>query len=155
MKVEHEKLNWLFNHLNEQYNFKFDCCGTKENTRCLRYPRSGKFTDINELNEIAWMNPSQEKPDFMFEHFFKIIKGGIAIYRCDNMNSNIWQDIIIPKGHWVFILNEKQNNDNFIISELKFPTAIIGIGVNLPEGLNGRVLGLSGQLIYPHARFYL
>ena len=43
----------------------------------------------------------------MFEHFFKVVIKGVAIYRCDNFETKIWQEIIFPKATWIFIPNKR------------------------------------------------
>ena len=73
----------LWNKLNSQYSFKFDCCVSEKNKKTHFY--SDDF--INEMGnviETAWMNPPFSKAREMFEHFFKVVHKGVAIYRFDN-----------------------------------------------------------------------
>jgi hypothetical protein len=135
---EWETPNWLFNKLNEQYDFYFDCCASENNTKCLLY--ATKFMEIKKLTEISWMNPPFSKAKEMFEHFFKVINKGVAIYRCDNMETSIWQKIIFPNADWIFIFDKRINYEGESGKGARFPSALIGIGVETPKEFEGSVL---------------
>ena len=124
---EWETPRWLFDFLNNQYGFRYDCCANYENRKCRVY--ADNFLSMKETNFISWMNPPFSKAREMFEHFFKTIKKGVAIYRCDNMETKIWQDIILRKADWIFIPNKRISYEGMDGKGSRFPSALIGIGV--------------------------
>lgn len=139
LRDEWQTPNWIFEPLMQQYNFDFDCCATKENTKTKEFSEHD-FQDIMELNKIAWMNPPFSKAEAMFKHFFKIVKKGVAIYRCDNLETGIWQNIIFPHADWVFFPNHRVNYEGLDGSGVRFPSALIGIGVSVPKQIQGCVV---------------
>jgi len=90
-----------FGILNNQYHFEFDCCASGDNTKCIIYYTD--FQSVGSVNGIAWMNPPFSKAREMFRHFFSVVKNGVAIYRCDNLETYVWQNEILPSASWVFI----------------------------------------------------
>ena len=113
--------------LNNQYHFTFDCCASTLNTKC------GDFTDnfeiIKNIEGPAWMNPPFSEAKNMFKHFFKVINKGVAIYRCDNMETSVWQEIILQNASWIFIPRGR-------ISYTPFDITIRGGGDTLPFSIN-------------------
>lgn len=128
---ETEQTFW--NKLDEQYNFSYDCCANHENTKCKQF--SNRFEEVNYIGEcdVCWMNPPFSKAFEMFEHFFKIVNKGVCIFRCDNMETKVWQDIIFKNASWVFIPKGRVNYTPFDISiravMTRFPSALIGFNV--------------------------
>jgi hypothetical protein len=130
---------WLFDKLNEQYNFSFDCCACDDNFKCEWY--SSDFLD--EKEEVffsSWMNPPFSKALAMFRHFFKIIRHGVCIYRCDNFETKIWQEVIFPNASWIFIPNKRIAYDGMKGSGSRFPSALIGFNVDPPKNIDGVLL---------------
>ena len=134
----------LWDTLNEQYNFTFDCCASKKNTKCLKcFTKDTSFLNVIypiSENNIAWLNPPFSKARKIFEHFFKIIDQGIAIYRCDNIETRIWQDIIFQNASWVFIPNKRIRYEGMPGKGSRFPSALIGLNVPYPTNLKGTIL---------------
>ena len=135
----------LFNILDEQYNFTFDCCATESNKKTERY--SNNFLEITKeilKEEVCWMNPPFSKAKEMFDHFFKVVTKGVAIYRCDNMETKVWQDIILPNATWIFIPKGRINytyNPNLRNGKgTRFPSALIGFNVELIKNITGNLL---------------
>ena len=134
----------LFDLLDEQYSFEFDCCATKENTKCFSY--SDDFLSVvydDEDNGVAWMNPPFSKAKQMFEHFFKVVTKGVAIYRSDNMETKIWQQTILPNCDWIFIFEGRINYEGQEGNGARFPSTLIGVGVEPPKGLKGTTLWVN------------
>jgi len=137
----------LFDKLDEQYNFDVDCCATKQNTKCKNF-----YYDFNEAtlqsmyNQTAWMNPPFSKAYDIFEHFFRVVDKGLAIYRCDNIETKIWQEIILSKADWIFIPKGRIRYDGMPGKGSRFPSALIGFGVEPPKDLIGSIFGI---LAYP------
>lgn len=138
---------WLFDNLNNQYEFKSDCCASKENTKCKHYYTKEKpFEDFSQdIVDMAWMNPPFSKASEMFEHFFKVIKQGVAIYRCDNMETRIWQEVIFPNASWVFIPNKRIAYEGMNGNGSRFPSALIGFGLEPPNTNDGKTLFIDKE----------
>lgn len=123
--------------LDNQYLFDFDCCANYVNAKCKNW--SDNFESCKELKDnICWMNPPFSKAKDMFKHFFKVVEKGVAIYRCDNMETKIWQDIILKNATWILIPKGRISYTPFDIDIRKgmgsrFPSALIGFNVDFPK----------------------
>lgn len=131
----------LFYELEKQYNFTFDCCATWENKKAYYY--SEDFLNwfdnayFKHSYHICWMNPPFSKSINMFKHFFEAVKKGVAIYRCDNLETKIWQDVILPNADWIFIPKGRVCYEGMNGYGSRFPSALIGVGVDPPKNING------------------
>jgi len=133
--------DWIFAPLHKQYGFEFDCCSSIGNNKCLTY--SSDFESVEKVEGIAWMNPPFSIAYIMFEHFFKTVKKGIAIYRCDNLETGVWQRIIFSKANWIFIPDRRVNYEGLEGEGARFPSALIGIGVEAPKNITGTLLRIG------------
>jgi len=113
----------------------------ESNAKCKIY-----FTDfesVQDIPQVAWMNPPFSKAKRMFTHFFNVVRKGVAIYRCDNMETVVWQDIILKNSDWVFIPRGRIAYTPFETGDMRdgkgtrFPSALIGVGVPKPRGMVG------------------
>lgn len=124
------------------YDFDFDCCALLHNTKCDTY--TSDFESIKEVKGLAWMNPPFSMAYKMFEHFFKVVKQGIAIYRCDNMETKVWQEIILQKADWILIpkgrVTYQYNTEVRQGKGCRFPSALIGVSVQPPTFYEGKIL---------------
>jgi len=142
--------NWqtpkeLFNILDKQYKFTFDCCSNGKDKKCDSWTSNFEmYTEGIEEYYTHWMNPPFSIAWKMFEQFFKVVKKGVAIYRCDNMESGLWQKIIFLNCDWVFIPKGRISYEGIDGKGARFPSALIGIGVDIPKGMEGTTL-----LIHP------
>ena len=136
----------LFNNLIEQYNFSLDCCASSDNAKCENFCQAFELLNPDHKN-MGWMNSPFSKSKEMFKHFFKIVDRGVAIYRCDNFETRIWQDLILLSSDWIFIpkgrvsyhlATDKANGRN----GSRFPSALIGKGVDPPKYIEGVCLKL-------------
>jgi hypothetical protein len=127
----------LFNILNNQYKFTIDCCANKYNSKLSSY--SDNFENVHHVN-VGWMNPPFSKARLMFEHFFKVTESGVAIYRCDNLETKIWQDVILQHANWIFIPKGRISYKGLKGSGSRFPSALIGVNIKPPENINGKLL---------------
>ena len=131
--------------LDQLYDFKFDCCANYINSKTPIF--SDDFESIGIIESVAWMNPPFTKAKRMFEHFFKVVKSGVAIYRIDNPETKVWQDIIFPNASWVFIPSGRVSYTPFDITirggMTRFPSALIGLNVPYPIGIKGVTLKTS------------
>jgi len=140
LRDDWETPKWLFEKLDKQYNFRFDCCASKENKKCEFW--ESDFLNRNLINKenVCWMNPPFSKAKEMFKHFLKIVKKGVAIYRCDNMETSIYQDIILKNASWIFIPKGRISYDGKEGRGSRFPSALIGLKVEPPKELEGVLL---------------
>ena len=123
----------LWDELNKQYNFTFDCCANEENKKTSEWVCDFKTISNELVNDISWMNPPFSKAYEMFEHFFKVVSKGVAIYRCDNMETKVWQEIIFPNASWIFVFNKRVRYEGQEGKGARFPSALIGFNVPLPK----------------------
>ena len=135
---------WLFDILNKQYRFTFDCCADSERTKC-NISFSSDFESLPFMNDYdyCWMNPPFSKANKMFEHFFKVVLKGVCIFRCDNMETKLWQNIILKNATWILIPNKRINYEGMNGNGAVFPSALIGYNVDIPKDIDGTIL-------YPH-----
>jgi hypothetical protein len=82
----------------------------------------------------------------------KVIKKGIAIFRCDNMETKVWQEVILKNADWIFIPKGRVSYTPFDVGNMRngmgtrFPSALIGIGVNPPKEFEGVVLFTNNKI---------
>ncbi len=139
----------FWNKLDKKYKFSFDCCASQENKKTPMFSDNFELITQHFLKEyICWMNPPFSKDKEMFKHFFKVINKGVAIYRCDNMETKIWQEIILPNCDWILIPKGRINYTPFDIkikgNSTRFPSALIGKGVKIPKEIDGMILKVVG-----------
>jgi hypothetical protein len=89
---------------------------------------------------MCWMNPPFSKAYDMFKHFFKVITHGVAIYRCDNMETKVWQDIILKNANWILIPKGRICYEGMEGKGSRFPSALIGFNVKPPKYVKGIVM---------------
>jgi len=145
---EWETPSWIFDPLMEQYNFDFDCCASEENAKTREFSRQD-FQDIVDVGMVSWMNPPFSKAYAMFKHFFKVVKSGVAIYRCDNLETALWQREILPNCSWIFIPDRRVSYEGLDGGGARFPSALIGVGLDVPKGLKGTVLVVKHNVLSP------
>ena len=134
----------LFEKLDKQYRFSVDCCAIKENRKCLNFYYDFNSATLNSVNnDMCWMNPPFSKAYEMFEHFFNVVKQGVAIYRCDNMETKVWQNQILKNASWVFIFNKRVSYEGQVGKGARFPSALIGFNVISPNLKNGYLLRID------------
>jgi len=132
----------LWESLNNQYKFLFDCCASSENTKTEMF--SEDFEKVKKVNGVAWMNPPFSNARRMFEHFFNVIEKGIAIYRIDNPETKIWQEVIFPNASWIFIPKGRilytPYNVDIRSGVTRFPSALIGVNLLEVKDIKGITL---------------
>lgn len=132
----------LFELLNDQYVFSFDCCANKINRKYYYYSNNFEGCNYKDL-KMAWMNPPFSNALRMFKHFFKVVNRGVAIYRCDNMETKIWQEVILKNASWIFIPLGRISYEGMEGKGSRFPSALIGLNVPKPKCLKGTILKLE------------
>ena len=135
----------LWDELDKQYDFTFDCCASTNNTKTKRFSNNFLRDYLFNSSHTCWMNPPFSLAYEMFEHFFKVVTKGVAIYRCDNMETAIWQDIILKGADWVFVPKGRISYEGKVGKGSRFPSALIGKGVPVPKGLKGYTLEVKDE----------
>ena len=140
----------LWDKLNKQYNFTFDCCASENNKKCENWHDNFELVGDVEAglteDDIAWMNPPFSIALRMFTHFFKVVDKGVAIYRCDNMETKLWQEVILKNADWIFIPKGRVSYTPFETGNMRngmgtrFPSALIGVNVSPPKEIEGKIL---------------
>lgn len=131
----------LWSIVNKQYNFDFDCCASVDNRKTELY--SSDFESVQSVSGTAWMNPPFTIAKRMFTHFFKVVDKGVGIYRCDNLETLLWQNVIFKHAHWIFIPKGRINyvEETFnSTQESPFPSALIGYNVPPIKNMQGVLL---------------
>ncbi|MFW9875395.1 MAG: DNA N-6-adenine-methyltransferase [Candidatus Thorarchaeota archaeon] len=129
----------IYDPLNKQFHFLIDCCANYKNTKTATF--YDDFESIrHEIKDICWMNPPFSKAWNMISHFFKVVKKGVFIYRCDNLETGIWQKIIHPNCDWIFIPRGRVNYEGLDGSGARFPSALVGVGLKYPKYIEGIIL---------------
>ena len=134
---------WLFDKLFKQYLFNFDCCATLQNSKCERWTDSLEYYWSIRPNWICWMNPPFTIAEKMFKVFFERTTKGVCIYRCDNMETKIWQEVILKHATWVFIPKGRISYEGMEGKGSRFPSALIGFNVAPPIEIDGRILRIK------------
>ena len=124
----------LWDKLHKQYKFRFDCCASEENTKCFNWTQD--FFSRPIVEGVAWMNPPFSKASDMFEHFFKTVSRGVAIYRCDNMETKVWQ-MILKKASWIHVFDKRICYEGHEGKGARFPSSLIGLNVAPPKNIKG------------------
>lgn len=130
----------LFMLLHNQYKFSFDCCASSKNRKTAHYFDDFMKLKPREVDGTGWMNPPFSKAKEMFVQFFSVCDKGVAIYRCDNLETSIWQDVILHHATWIFIPRGRIFYEGEIGSGARFPSALIGHQVPPPICINGHYL---------------
>lgn len=130
----------LWDELNKQYSFNFDCCADNGNQKTTTWTNDFESNTIIPSESMCWMNPPFSKAYQMFKHFFKVVKEGVAIYRCDNMETKVWQDVIFKNATWIAIPKGRINYKGFEGNSARFGSALIGFNVEPPKLENWTVL---------------
>jgi hypothetical protein len=141
----------LFDILNNQYYFTFDCCADQDNKKCDDFSDDFESsTEFSLISHICWMNPPFSKAREMFEHFFRVTSKGVSIFRCDNMETRIWQEVILKNASWVFIPKGRWSYTPFDVvirtnkqEGCRFPSALIGFNVPPIKDIEGVTLYLK------------
>ena len=143
----------LFDLLDSQYNFTFDCCASEENKKCSKFSDDFLSIESDSLKGyICWMNPPFSKSQIMFEHFFKTIKRGVAIFRIDNPETKVWQETIFPHASWIFIPKGRVSYTPFEVGNMRggngtrFPSSLVGFNVPKIVSLNGITLNPTDSI---------
>lgn len=139
-----ETPQWLFNKLEKEFEFDFDCCASEENHKCNFW--SDEFLEVDTdkqaglyNDEVAWINPPFSKAKEMIEHFFEIVERGVGIYRSDNIETQIWS-LIFKEADWIFVFNKRICYEGHEGKGARFGSSLFGIGVPPPKELEGTCL---------------
>lgn len=138
----------LFDIMKANYDMTFDCCASGENSKCITWAFDFESYDPEDLYGVCcWMNPPFSQAERMFKHFFHAVEKGVAIYRCDNMETKVWREIIFPNASWIWIppyrVCYKGIDSNW--DRPVFGSALIGYNVPVPSDVKGTVIKLREE----------
>ena len=143
--------NWrtpsgLWIELDDLYHFKLDLAADKTNAKCDNFFHPGNNSlDINWASwtlSPQWLNPPFSMATEFFQKAADCHNKMVAIYKCSNLETALWQDIILPNADWVCFLRGRvnyENPDGTPSNQVPFGSALIGY--NVPSLCNhlGRV----------------
>jgi len=129
----------LWNKLHGRYHFTCDLAASDENAKVKRNSAKnpGYFTESRSSLDVdwqkfitCWLNP----PFSNAEPFFKKCDNArvVAIYKATNLETALWQDVILPMAAWVCFLRGRlnyANADNVVMRGVPFGSALIGFNV--------------------------
>lgn len=129
----------MWNKLDNQYTFTFDCCASEDNKKTDLFEKD--FLKVKRLGEMSWINPPFSKADKMIKHFFQVVEKGVGIYRIDNIESKLWH-FIMNNADWIFIPKGRiaYEHDERKQQSPRFGSALFGIGVKMPKNIEGTCL---------------
>lgn len=136
----------LWENLNSGYRFGIDLCASKKDSKCEMF-----CTDILSMHKpidtkTAWINPPFSKVRAIIPHVIKVFPWVVGIYRCDNLETEVWQNHILLKCDWVFFFNGriKYGDPEGIRQSPMFPSALFGKGIPfIGKDLNGVLIDLK------------
>jgi hypothetical protein len=130
---------WLWSILNNQYHFTTDCAASEDNHLTPHwFGLDGEHGEVDILiPKMAWINPPFSNPQMIEEQWLGYLRR-VGIYRCDNLETKVWQEIILPHVEWVFFPGGRINYEGHDGKGAMFPSAIFGRGVPPPTNLKGQ-----------------
>lgn len=132
---------WLVDSLKKQYDIKVDCCADEHNAIApFWFSKLRPFENrIEFISDTAWMNPPFSLAFKMISTFFKVVKKGVMIYRCDNIETNAWQ-LIANNADWIFVFNRRIQYEGEEGKGARFGSALAGKNIPPPTNLPGYIL---------------
>jgi hypothetical protein len=131
----------LWNILNNQYKFTTDCAASEENHLTDHwFGLDGEHGVVDVLvPKVAWINPPFSNPKMIYKNWLRYLRR-VGIYRCDNLETKVWQDLILPNIDWVHFPSGRINYEGHDGKGAMFPSCLMGSGVPPPIGIEGRTL---------------
>jgi phage N-6-adenine-methyltransferase len=135
----------LWDLLNKQYNFTFDVAASVANHKCDRF-YSQNYSFLIHKNDdlltfdVLWCNPPFSQAKKFIDLLAEVNKPTVCIYRCDNMETKLWQSIF-KHAEWIFLFNKRIHYDNPVGGDTcPFGSALFGWNCAPPIGLKGTLL---------------
>lgn len=143
-KIEGSSDNWMtprdfWLHLHSQYGFDIDLCSVEKDAKTERFVSNLAEFKPDKYFGCAWINPPFSKARKLIPIALGFDFPVVGIYRCDNQETEVWQNVIFQKADWVFYLRGRvRYEDPFGTRQSPmFPSALWGKGVPPPTGLEG------------------
>jgi len=137
---------WLLDVLLGQYDINLDCAATAQNKVCPNWIGEDGFhmeVDLAGAYTCAWCNPPFSNPAMLRNKWVTVFHR-IGIYRCDNLETKAWQQIILPSVDWVFFFSHRINYEGHEGKGSMFPSALFGANLPTPKGLGGTLVWIKG-----------
>lgn len=132
---------YVFDLIASHYTFAMDLAASSVNSKCRDFyceleDSLRKNWDVG----LCWLNPPFSKA----KQFFTKAKGHklIAIYKAANLETVLWQDIILPHCDWVCFIKRRVNYLNHMgvpSTGVTFGSALIGYGIDCRVSSMGKV----------------
>jgi len=150
-KIKGGSVDWgtpseLFDKLNAQYGFDIDLCSNESNKKCGTEVQQLENFDQELVYKVGWINPPFSKIRQMLRIALSLKFPVVGIYRCDNLETETWQDIIFSKCDWVLFLKGRVRYEDPVSGDRTspmFPSALFGKGVKPPEDFFGKLIKLT------------
>lgn len=132
--------DWLMEILKKDYDFIGDLAASEVNTKFkVFFSEENNFLQCEEFEDgIYWMNPPFSKAKAFYQHALKHNLKMVSIYKNDNPETQVWQDLIFPNFSFCFMPKGRINyadEKGVIQPQAMFPSAIFGFNVKKPEEL--------------------
>lgn len=128
----------LWGLLDQRFNFTFDCCAQPHNAKCERFTNDF-LHEILPREAVCWMNPPFSQAKLMIDRWLDLGLTGVIIYRCDNLETEIWQRML-KRCDWVFFPKKRIQYEGHEGKGAMFASALIGFGVEPYSPIAGRFL---------------
>jgi len=105
MRDSYETPAWLFNLLNERFNFTVDAASTEDNKKCSTRFNDG-LKDSWGMNRVFCNPPFSNKKEWMLKAANEVENGCplcVMILPTNSMSSSFWQEIVFGKYHYEII----------------------------------------------------
>lgn len=140
-KDDWETPSWIIDLLKQECKINFDLCASDENHKCELYFSEGNscLTNAWPMQYTYFMNPPFSKAKIFFEKVAEEAKNGkkiVCIYKAANLETKLWQDVILPNAQVLF-LKKRVNyvTDGKPSKGVTFGSALIFFNVEPTESL--------------------
>lgn len=132
----------LFKYLDDRYNFTHDLAASPQNKKCKSYSSDSLLSAWWVSGNMFWLNPPFSKAKQFYEKAAKEQPKLVSIYKSANLETELWQDIILPNCNWVCFIKGRVNyedEDGIVVPNVPFGSALIGYNVECKVKDLGRV----------------
>lgn len=118
--------DWLFNQLNDEFNFDIDVCANNENAKCKKYFTINENGLKQEWNGTCWMNPPYGRNinKWMKKAYNESLKGNtvVCLIPC-RTDTKYWHKYVMKATEIRFIEGRLKFGDSK--NAAPFPSAIV------------------------------
>lgn len=147
--------NWetcpkLFETLHKLYDLRWDLASSDQNKKCENYFDLEDDALAQPWDDLpmAWLNPPFSRAHEFFTKCAKSLNPIVAIYKTTNLETKLWQDLILPSAAWVCFLRGRTqyiNEESHKPNKVPFGSALIGFRVPQRVAHLGKVWDLGAR----------